>query len=70
MTLRKLVATLLGPWRYTQRQTDLRILWPICKRETPDLDHAKAVFMAHAMHDGAWLCLGEEEIVRRIDALT
>jgi hypothetical protein len=59
----------LAPWRWTQRRTDLAILWPQCKRLSPNLDKAKAAFAVHAFHDRAWMCLGEAEIVRRIEAL-
>jgi hypothetical protein len=44
-------------------------LWPTLKAEALDLDHAKAGFAVHAFHDVAWLELGGEEIVRRIDEL-
>ena len=56
-------------WRERQRSIDLRILWPICCEQAPDLDHAKAAFMFHAMHDPAWTSLGEDEVIRRVDAL-
>ena len=41
-------------WRKRQRRIDLDILWPTCKRLAPDLDHAKAAFMFHAVNDKAW----------------
>ncbi len=53
-----------------QRAVDLETLWPACKRLAPSLDHARAAFAVHAFHDEAWLCLGENEIARRIDTLT
>jgi hypothetical protein len=56
-------------WRARLRRLDLEILWPTCKREAPDLDHAKAAFAYHAFHDPAWLCLGDEMIVAVIDNL-
>jgi hypothetical protein len=56
-------------WYAHLRSIDLKILWPACKEETGDLDHAKAVFAAHAFQDLAWLYLGEEEIRRQIDGL-
>jgi hypothetical protein len=52
-----------------RRQIDLAILWPSCKEQAPDLDHAKAAFAYHAFNDHAWTCLGEAEICRCIDAL-
>jgi hypothetical protein len=56
-------------WRSHQRTIDMQILWPICKRETNDLDHARAIFAVHAFNDPAWLALGEEELFDRIDHL-
>jgi hypothetical protein len=66
----------LNWWRITQRRIDLQILWPSCKLEaaehhtTDAMDYAKAAFAVHAFRDPAWTVLGEEEIKRRIDALT
>jgi hypothetical protein len=60
---------LISLWRKRQRAIDLDVLWPACKQEAPDLDHAKAAFAVHAFHDPAWLALGKDEIRRRI-ALT
>jgi hypothetical protein len=51
------------------RRFDLEILWPTCKKEAPDLDHAKAAFAVHAFLDDAWLCLGEKAIIDAIDKL-
>ena len=52
-----------------RRRIDLEILWPACKSNARDLDHAKAAFAFHAHNDPAWLALGEEEMHKRIDAL-
>jgi hypothetical protein len=60
---------LLNLWRNRQREVDLEILWPSCKEQAVDLDHAKAAFAMHAFHDRAWLVLGDDEIRRRIDGL-
>jgi hypothetical protein len=60
----------LRAWWYARlRRIDIEILWPTCVREAGDLDHAKAAFAVHAFHDRAWLWLGEDEIIRRIEAL-
>jgi hypothetical protein len=56
-------------WHVRQRRIDLDILWPICRREAKDLDHAKAAFAVHAYHDPAWLELGDE-LFPFIDRLT
>jgi hypothetical protein len=47
----------------------MRILWPVCKEQARDIDHAKAAFMLHCMHDRPWLYLGEEEIIRIVSEL-
>jgi hypothetical protein len=56
-------------WHARQRSIDLQVLWPACKANAKDIDHAKAAFAVHAFNDRAWVCLSEEEIKRRIDAL-
>jgi hypothetical protein len=64
---------LARPWHAHMRAIDLHVLWPVCAREADarslDLDCAKAAFAQHCFHDPAWLALGDEEIIRRIDAL-
>jgi len=40
---------------FLQRQQDLLILWPECKKQAPSLDLAKVVFATHAFHDEAWV---------------
>lgn len=45
----------IGKWlRLNRRATDLSVLWPACKVNARDLDHAKAAFMFHAANDDAW----------------
>jgi hypothetical protein len=56
-------------WHARQRRIDLDVLWPICRREANNLDHAKAAFAVHAYHDPAWLELGED-LFPFIDRLT
>ena len=60
---------LLGWWYRRLRRIDVKILWPACREQTQNLDMAKAAFAFHAFHDKAWLYLGENEIVKQIDAL-
>lgn len=64
---------LLARWHQRERQLDLKILWPSCKRIAEErgtgLDHARAAFALHALYSQAWLALGEEEVRRRIDDL-
>jgi hypothetical protein len=56
-------------WHARMRRIDLEILWPTCKTQARDLDHAKAVFAVHAFHDPAWLALGEDDLIAFIDRL-
>jgi len=60
---------LLDRWHSRQRTLDMQILWPVCKEQADSLERAKAAFAFHAFHDRAWLCLGEQEIKRRINTL-
>lgn len=57
-------------WHERQRNIDLEILWPSCKEQASDLEDAKVAFAMHALNDSAWTCLGHEELVRRLKALT
>lgn len=61
-------------WHKRQRQIDIDILWPACKKEAEaqgyDLDTARAAFAAHALNDHAWLVLGDDEVVRRVKELS
>lgn len=56
-------------WWSRQRQMDLQILWPICKEQALNLDHAKAAFMLHAINDPAWVRYYGENLYKAIDAL-
>ena len=56
-------------WHARQRAVDLEILWPACKANAPNMAQAKMAFAVHAFRDEAWLCLGHDDIVRRIDEL-
>jgi hypothetical protein len=60
---------ILAWWHARQRRIDMDILWPICRREANDLDHAKAAFAVHAFNDPAWLELGEDKLFKTIDRL-
>ena len=61
---------ILAWWHARQRRIDMDILWPICRREANNLDHAKAAFAVHAYNDPAWMELGEEKLFAFIDGLT
>lgn len=56
-------------WHARQREIDLKILWPECRRATPDLDLAKAAFTYHTSKDPAWAALSEVEIYWIVDKL-
>ena len=60
----------ISKWWYARcRRIDLDILWPICRKGANDIDHAMAAFATHCFNDPAWLDLGEDELIRRMDAL-
>lgn len=65
-----MIRWVLGLWYAHIRRIDVAVLWPSCKRETGNLDWAKAAFAVHAFRDRAWRCLGEDEICRQIDLLS
>jgi hypothetical protein len=50
-------------WRARQRRIDLEILWPICKENARDIQHAREAFYIHAQLDPAWCELSEQEIL-------
>jgi len=60
---------LLSIWYARCRKIDMEILWPICLKHAPDLDHAKMAFAVHAFNDPAWLFLGRDAVYRFIDDL-
>jgi hypothetical protein len=62
--------TIIMRWWYARmRRFDLQILWPTCKAEARDLDHARAAFAVHAFNDPAWLALGQDGLMTAIDEL-
>jgi len=66
-----MIGWLLKRWRKGQRATDLRILWPACKAQAPDLNLARVAFAFHAYDDPAWTKdFTEEEICAIISKLT
>jgi hypothetical protein len=54
-------------WRKRQRNIDIKILWPACKKQALTLDMARNVFIVHAMDDPAWTTdFTEAEILKFI----
>lgn len=71
--LKRIAAFLIGLFDFDARRRaiDLQILWPTCLECTGgDLTKARSMFAVHALHDDAWMALGEEEVCRIIDGLT
>jgi hypothetical protein len=63
-------AAFLAFWHGVIRRTDMRILWPICKRYAGDLDHAKCAFYLHASLDPAWTDhYTKQELISYVDKL-
>jgi hypothetical protein len=52
-----------------RRQADLDILWPALKEQARTVAQARAAFTAHALQDPAWLALGRDELMVRMEAL-
>lgn len=68
--LRKSGVAVRNWWWYRQRQIDLKILWPACKKAAPNMDLAKAAFAHHAFKDPAWVdYYGEDGLKQEIDKL-
>lgn len=63
------MAWLLKWWKRRQRNIDLLILWPQCRRQASNLDLAKAAFLRHALIDNAWSDLTPQEIAGIVDNL-
>jgi len=42
-------------WWKRQRQIDIDILWPACKRCAPTLEDAHKIFMVHAVTQPCWM---------------
>ncbi len=56
-------------WYARCRALDLKLLWPSCRTNARDVDHARAAFAMHAFSDPAWQSLGEAGIADIIDGL-
>jgi hypothetical protein len=66
----RLIRWIRGVWWKRQRAIDLDILWPACKAQAPDIDHARAAFAVHAFNDPAWARhYGEAGLCRAIGEL-
>ncbi|MDA8119177.1 MAG: hypothetical protein M0Z85_03815 [Gammaproteobacteria bacterium] len=67
MTLLKLIRSW---WWSRQRSIDMDILWPACKQQARDIDHARAAFAVHAFQDPAWIDhYGKQGLIRVIGEL-
>jgi hypothetical protein len=53
-----------------RRDFDLKALWPSCKKQANNIDHAKAAFAIHVFNDSAWTdYFSQDELKAFIDAL-
>jgi hypothetical protein len=61
----------LRNWYWARcRAMDMDVLWPTCVAMSPDIDHARAVFMVHAMRDPAWIDFyGEQQLIEEVGKL-
>lgn len=65
-----MIRTLQNWWWARQRAIDLEILWPQCKAQAPDIEHARAAFAIHAFNDPAWVRHYQGDLFRIIGELT
>jgi len=70
----KLFIWLRNLWWSRQRSIDMRIFWPICKRQAKDhgmdIENAKAVFAIHAFSDPCWIDFyGEPKLIEIINEM-
>jgi hypothetical protein len=56
-------------WHSNNRMIDEAILWPIIRKQAPDLVAAQTAFAVHALNDPSWKRLGREAIFRFVDNL-
>jgi hypothetical protein len=60
-------------WYPITREIDKRVLWPACREIAIEhgkgLHHARGAFYIHASRDPAWLVLGHDEVLRRVNEL-
>ncbi len=68
--MKKFWAAVRDIWWERQRNTDLNILWPACKAQTPDVEVAKVMFTLHAIQEPAWIeFYGKEKLIDFVDTL-
>jgi hypothetical protein len=58
-----------GLWKARQRQLDIKILWPACKKQADSIEKARRVFLYHALSDSAWSVFTDQEIINIIGNL-
>jgi hypothetical protein len=65
-----MIKWLIAWWDKRRRDIDLDILWPQCIEHAKDIDHARAAFFYHVVHDTAWTRhYTEEELYHYVDKL-
>lgn len=64
-----MIKYIMNLWHKRQRDLDIKILWPICKKRTLCLAEAKGIFMVHCFMDPAWNYLDDKTLADYIDEL-
>jgi hypothetical protein len=52
-----------------RRELDIKLLWPSCKSQAPNMQRAREAFRMHTILDAAWIDLSDDEINSIVDAL-
>lgn len=54
-----------------QRKVDIRVLWPVCKQLSLNIEEARHAFLMHAMGDPCWReYYGEKRLKEVVDEMT
>jgi hypothetical protein len=56
-------------WQARQRRIDIETLWPSCRDQASDLEHARKAFMLHIVGDPAWSAINDKERKRIVSEL-
>lgn len=57
-------------WDAGRREMDMVMLWPSICQQAPSMDHAKAAFTFHILHDPAWTReFSQMELIYLVDRL-
>ena len=67
--LNRLLDPVYAWWQARQRRIDIETLWPSCRDQASDLEHARRAFMLHIVGDPAWSAISDKERKRIVSEL-